>query len=156
MGLSRTSEYETIELTGRDSGRLMKTLWLRADDIPVQQPIYRVIFHALFLLFAHGGFRQGMGIGKVKFRDIQMAIIRDPVDATRRRLVTTIEIYRHKLKQDALEYKKGERLITPLPLFHLGRQTDIVNRYSFSTTLLPYLLLCLTAHRCAWDPLQSL
>ncbi|KAF3768283.1 hypothetical protein M406DRAFT_320839 [Cryphonectria parasitica EP155] len=57
MGLSRTSEYETIELTARDSGRLVKTLWLRADDIPVQQPIHRVIFHALFLFFAYGGFR---------------------------------------------------------------------------------------------------
>jgi hypothetical protein len=123
----------------------VKTLWLRADDIPVQQPIHHVIFHALFLLFAYGGFRQGMVIGKVKFRDIQMAIIRDPVDATRRQLVTTIEINRNKLKQDALEHKKGEKLVPPsFPLFHLGRQTNIINRYSFSTTLLHYPLLCLT------------
>ena len=107
MGLSRFSEYETIEMTARDVGRVLMTL-LRADDIPVQKPIHRVIFHALLLLFAYDGFRQGMVIHKIKFRDIKLAIFRDPVDRDRRQLVATTEIRRNKLKEDALEHKKGE------------------------------------------------
>jgi hypothetical protein len=60
------------------------------------------------ILFAYGGFRQGMVINKIKFGDVKMAIIRHPVDRNRRRLVATTEIRREKLKEDALEHKKGE------------------------------------------------
>ncbi|MCJ1424610.1 hypothetical protein MMC29_002498 [Sticta canariensis] len=111
MGLLRNSEYETIEMTAREVGRLLKTLRLRADNIPVQKPIRRAIFHAIVLLCAYGGFRKGMVIGKFKFRDIKMAIIRDPVDRDRRHLVAITEITRNKLKEDAMEHKKGEKCV---------------------------------------------
>lgn len=68
-------------------------------------PFQRVIFHALVIRFSLG-FRQGMMIG-VKFQDmVAVAMVRDPVDLTRRRLVTTFTIRRNKLKRDALEDKK--------------------------------------------------
>lgn len=37
-------------MTSRDTGRLFRTLYERADDIPVQHLAYRVIFYAFVLL----------------------------------------------------------------------------------------------------------
>ncbi|KAI0402513.1 hypothetical protein F4802DRAFT_599947 [Xylaria palmicola] len=107
--LSDEPEHETVELTARDIAKLPKTLWVCADDIPVQNPAQRVIFHALVLFFSYGGFRQGMimGEGSLRYRDISMAIVRDPEDGKTRRLVATPIIRRNKLKRNALEHKKG-------------------------------------------------
>lgn len=65
------------------------------------------VFHALVLLFSLG-FRQGMIMG-MKFQDVAVAMVGDPLDPTRRRLVTTLTIRRNKLRRDALEHKKGEK-----------------------------------------------
>ncbi len=109
MGLSKESSYDKVEMTGRDTGRLLKTLYECADDIPVQHPIHRVIFHALVLLFPYGGFRRGMvmGPGSLRFRDVSMGLMRDPENPNRRRLVAEPAIKRNKLRRNALEHKKG-------------------------------------------------
>ncbi len=107
MGLSTKPDYEKVEMTARDVNRLLKTLWRRADDIPVPKPIDRIIFHALFLTLNYGGFRQGMVLGRLKFRDIVMAVMRDTDVPEKRRLVVTPTIPRNKLREDALEHKKG-------------------------------------------------
>jgi len=67
----------------------------------------RVIFHALVILVSVG-FRQDMIIG-MKFQDMAITMVRDSVNPTRRRLITMFTIWRNKLKQGALEYKKGEK-----------------------------------------------
>ena len=107
MGLSTVPDYTTVELTAQDIGLILKTLWSRADDIPVQDPFQRVVFHALVILFSFG-FRQGMIIG-MKYRDVISAIIRDPVDRKTKRPVTTFTIWRNKLRRNALEHKKGDK-----------------------------------------------
>ncbi|KAI0130782.1 hypothetical protein F4814DRAFT_444923 [Daldinia grandis] len=106
MGLSKMSDYQTVELTVTDIGLILKTLWSRADDIPSLEPVQRVIFHGLVLLFAFG-FRQGMIFGML-FRDITLVVVRDPVERHKRRLVATYTIKRNKLKRNALNNKKGE------------------------------------------------
>lgn len=109
MGLSEDSSYDKVEMTGRDTGHLLKTLYECADDIPVQYPVHRVIFHALVLLFTYGGFCRGMvmGPGSMRFRDVSMGLVRDPENPNRRRLVAEPTIKRNKLRRNALEHKKG-------------------------------------------------
>lgn len=125
MGLSTASDYKKVEFTVTDIGLILKTLWLCANLIPFTSPINRVIFHALVLLFSFG-YRQGMIIG-MKYEEVIVALIRD-ADG-RRRLATTFTINRNKLRANALEHAKGEK-------------------FQFTTTLLPYPLLCLTHLVC--------
>lgn len=109
MGLSTTPEYTIIELTARDIGTILKSVWLRADDNPIRMPVQRVIFHTLVLLFSFG-FRKGMIMG-LWFRDISMAIVRDPEDRTKKRLVSITTIHWNKLRRNALEHKKGKKYV---------------------------------------------
>jgi hypothetical protein len=93
-----------------------------ATSLP-RDPFQRVIFHRLILLFGFS-LRQGMIIG-IKYQDIQMAVIRDPEDGNKRRLVANFTILRNELRVNTLEHKKGEKS-------------------QFSPTLLPSPLFCLT------------
>ena len=108
MGLATVPEYTTVEMTARDIGVILRTLWLFADWIPMT-PFQCVIFHALIILFSLG-FRQGMITG-MKFQDVAVAMVRDLVDPTRRRLATMYTIWRNKLRRDALEHKKGKKYV---------------------------------------------
>jgi hypothetical protein len=125
MGLSTASDYKKVEFTVTDIGLILKTLWLCADHIAFGSPIQRLTFHALVLLFSFG-YRQGMIIG-MKYKEVVVALIRD--EQGRKRLVTTYTINRNKLRANALEHTKGEK-------------------FQFTTTLLPYPLLCLTHLVC--------
>ncbi|MCJ1427075.1 hypothetical protein MMC29_004978 [Sticta canariensis] len=125
MGLSTKPKYKKVEFTVADIGLNLKTLWLRADLVHFVQPIQRVFFHALVLLFSLG-FHQGMIIG-MKYQDVTVAVLRD--EDNRRRLVTTFNINRNKLRANAHEHTKGES-------------------FEFTTTLLPYALFCLTHLVC--------
>ena len=106
MSLSTELDYDKVESTVTDIGRILKTLWLRADDIPFSEPIQRVTFHGLVLLFAFG-FRQGMIFGML-FRDVTLAVVRDPVERHKRRLVATYTIKRNKLRRNVLHHKMGK------------------------------------------------
>ncbi|KAF2254145.1 hypothetical protein BU26DRAFT_134336 [Trematosphaeria pertusa] len=64
----------------------------------------------------------------MKYEDVTVAVIRD--EDNRRRLVTTFNINRNKLRANALEHTKGDS-------------------FEFTTTLLPYALFCLTHLVCA-------
>ena len=63
----------------------------------------------------------------MKYREVVVALIRD--DKRRPRLATTFTINRNELRANALEHAKGEK-------------------FQFTTTLLPYPLLCLTHLVC--------
>ena len=121
MRLSTKSDYEKVKFTVTDIGLILKTVWLCADLVSFTSPIQRIIFHALVLLFSFG-YRQGMII-RMKYEEVVVAFIRD-ADG-RRRLATTFTINRNKLRANALEHTKGKK-------------------FQFTTTLLPYLLFCLT------------
>jgi len=88
-----------VEMTPADIKVFLETLWLRADDIPCTPPV-RVSFHSVVLLLGIGGFRRGMVLG-LKFRQVQLAIVRDPDHRKKIRLVATITIARNKLKRAA-------------------------------------------------------
>lgn len=42
-----------------------------------------------------------------KYRDFELAIVRDPENRTRKRLVLTPTIHRNKLKRSALKHDQG-------------------------------------------------
>ncbi|KAH0561978.1 hypothetical protein GP486_003316 [Trichoglossum hirsutum] len=88
--LSTTPEYETVEFATTDIGLILNTLGLFADLITFVFPLQRLIIHGLILLFAYG-FRPGMILG-MRYRDVVMAVVRDPEDRNRRRLVATFTI----------------------------------------------------------------
>lgn len=92
MGLATVPEYTTVEMTARDPGVILRTLWLFADWVPMT-PFQRLIFHALVILFSLG-LRQDMIMG-MKFQDVAVAMVRDPVVPAKRPLVTTFTIWRY-------------------------------------------------------------
>lgn len=57
----------------------------------------RIAFHANVLLSAMGGFRPGT-LGKVRYRDVLLSVMRDPADTKRLKHASTITIPRNKLK----------------------------------------------------------
>ncbi|KAM3078838.1 hypothetical protein ACMFMF_003769 [Clarireedia jacksonii] len=106
MNLSTQPKYKKVSLTVEDISLLLETLWLRADDIPMPSFLHRIIFHIIVLLLAFG-FRSGM-VMNAKYRDFELAIVRDPANRTRRkRHVLTPTIYRNKLKRSALKHDHG-------------------------------------------------
>ena len=102
MNLSTQLKYKKVSLTVRDISLLLETLWLRADDIPIPSFLHQIILHIIVLLLAFG-FRQSMVID-AKYRDFELAIVRDPVSRTRKRLIFTPTIYRNKLKRSVLKH----------------------------------------------------
>lgn len=96
----------------------------KPDTRPVQNPAQRVIFHALVLFFGYGGFHQGMIMdkGSLRYRDIDVAVVRDPEDGKTKRLVATSTIGRNKLERNALEQstRKEQRVLNPSPSSSVG------------------------------------
>lgn len=84
MELLTHPEYKKVDLNAADVGLMHETLWLRADDIPMPTPVHRIVFHTVLLLLANG-FRSGM-VMDAKYRDFELAIVRDPETAQGRGL----------------------------------------------------------------------
>ena len=81
---------------------LLETLWLRADAIPMPSFLHRIIFHIIVLLLAFD-FRPGM-VMDAKYPDFELAIVRDPANRTKKRLVLTPTVHRNKFKRSALKH----------------------------------------------------
>jgi hypothetical protein len=58
----------------------------------------------------------------MKFQDVAVSMVRDPVDPTRRRLIATFTIWRNKLRRDALEHKKGKKCVVLVLLLAFSRR----------------------------------
>lgn len=57
----------------------------------------RIAFHANVLFLAMGGFRPGT-LGKVRYRDVLLSVMRDPENTKSMKHASTIIIPRNKLK----------------------------------------------------------
>ena len=67
----------------------------------------RVSFHTNLLLSAMGGFRPGC-LGKVRYRDLMLSIMRDPRDGAKMKHATTLTIRRNKMK-DSLNHHRDDK-----------------------------------------------
>ncbi|KAI3552370.1 hypothetical protein CSPX01_00119 [Colletotrichum filicis] len=70
------------------------TLWTRASDIPCSAAT-RLAVHTTVLLDSLGGWRLGT-LMNFKYRDIEMAVVRDPEDHERTALTATINVEQNK------------------------------------------------------------
>lgn len=82
----------------------LSTLWGSAHLIPCE-PDARLSMHGAVLLEAVAGFRPQEILG-MSFRDVELAVVRDPVNRDRTRLVATITVKR--IKRRAKIVKKGQ------------------------------------------------
>jgi hypothetical protein len=98
--------FEKVEATSEDTIVVLRTLWERASDLAIDAET-RIAFHANVLLSAMGGFRPGC-LGKIRYRDILLSILRDPRDRSKMKHVSTISIKRNKMK-DSLTISKSDK-----------------------------------------------
>ena len=95
-GLAKEITFDKFEATAEDIIIVLCILWECAAELGIDMQIY-IAFHANILLLAIGGFRPGT-LGKIRYRDIFISILRDPMDHTKLKYVSTITIARSKLK----------------------------------------------------------
>ncbi|MCJ1426159.1 hypothetical protein MMC29_004061 [Sticta canariensis] len=123
LSLSTTLTFDKIQVTAEDIYVLLNTLYERADDIPCQ-PRTRLGYHGIVTLAGIGGFRIST-ILTLKYRDVSLALVRDPDDRSRAKLVLTLTIAKNKLRRAT----------------RVTRAKDI----SFSITFVEFNLICLAS-----------
>ncbi|KAF2277290.1 uncharacterized protein EI97DRAFT_441364 [Westerdykella ornata] len=107
-GLSKEITFEKLEATAEDAIIILRTLWERAAELEIDMKM-RIAFHANVLLSAMGGF-QPSTLGKVRYRDILLSVMRNPADTKMLKHASTITILRNKLK-NSLHIKSKCHLI---------------------------------------------
>jgi hypothetical protein len=95
-GLAKEITFEKLEATAEDVIIILRTLWERAAELRIDVQT-RIAFHANVLLSAMGGLRPGT-LGKVRYRDVLVSVLRDPMDNTKLKHTATVTIPRNKLK----------------------------------------------------------
>ncbi|KAK7425950.1 hypothetical protein QQZ08_007532 [Neonectria magnoliae] len=85
-GLSLVPLYEKREMTDHDVISILHTIWWRASDIPCS-PLQRICYSAKVTLQGIGGWRYASL--NIKYKDIEMAWLRDPRDPTKHGLLRT-------------------------------------------------------------------
>lgn len=99
LKLDTDPSYVKVAMTSTDVNVFLKTLWTRADIIRYK-PDTRVSFHSMILLAAIGGFRPGTLL-RLTFSQFKVAVVRDPHNHARTKIVMTVFIERNKIKQTA-------------------------------------------------------
>lgn len=123
---------------------VLNTTWTRAADIPCS-PSDRHSFHSTVLL-AGFGFRPG-SIVNFPYKHVQLAVVRDPKDRTRRTLAALITIAHNKQKTGKVYHSQDEmygcppespfsglrtltcRAVKHLLLHYLGAVSDYMSSY---------------------------
>ncbi|KAH8743631.1 hypothetical protein F5883DRAFT_40375 [Diaporthe sp. PMI_573] len=123
FGLTPDSEYEKVGARCEDIERLLRTLWERADDIPMS-PRNRVAVHIYIIILYVSGCRPGM-LETIRWRHFKLFLTMDKSEADIRRLHADLTLYFNKLRR---------RVVV--------RSDD--DHFSFPVTLMPTLLLDLT------------
>jgi hypothetical protein len=98
--------FEKVEATADDVIVVLRTLWERAADLAIDTET-RIFFHANVLLSAMGGFGPGC-LGKTRYKDFVLSVLRDPRDRSKMKHVATITIKRNKMK-DSLTVSKADK-----------------------------------------------
>ncbi|KAF4468252.1 domain-containing [Fusarium albosuccineum] len=125
LGLTRQQQFEKKETTVTDLLLILRTTWERASDIPCK-PFQRVSFSANIILGGIGGWRY-QSLMNVKYKDVEVAWLRDPADPKTLLPVANIRI-RH--------VKKSKNEIA----------RDQAGRLSFGITQVPVKSICLLSH----------
>lgn len=92
LGLQRDQLFTKKEATPEDIAVILRTLWLRADDIPCS-PIVRLAFRGVVLLSGLDGFRPGV-LMDLKYSQVAIDLVR--IQENQVRLVITFTLYQNK------------------------------------------------------------
>ncbi|KAL6794822.1 hypothetical protein GGI42DRAFT_128351 [Trichoderma sp. SZMC 28013] len=122
LGLSLEQGFEKSEMTAEDVIFCLDTVWTRAKDISCR-PSIRLAFHCATLLGGIGGWRPG-SLVNIRYKDIELAWVRDPNDLSKTWPVVFITI--HHVKQKKHHIQRDQR-----------------SRLKFGMIVVPYKLLCL-------------
>ncbi|KAH8909470.1 hypothetical protein BR93DRAFT_392943 [Coniochaeta sp. PMI_546] len=122
-GLTREQTFEKVEATPEDVRILLNTLWTRPADINCA-PNDRLSFHAIVIL-AGIGFRPGVVV-KIPYKQVKLAIVRDPQHLDRRTLAASITLRQNKQRTGKV-YQRQDHIL------------------SFNVALLPCQTLCLVS-----------
>ncbi|KAB5513527.1 hypothetical protein GE09DRAFT_1013927 [Coniochaeta sp. 2T2.1] len=120
-GLTREQTFEKVEATPEDIRILLTTLWNRPADI-VCAPRDRFSFHGILIL-AGLGFRPGVVV-KIPYKQVKLAIVRDPKQPNRRTLAASVTLRQNK-QMTGKVYQRQDHIL------------------SFYVTLIPCQTFCL-------------
>lgn len=110
LGLRREQSFVKKEATPEDIAVVLKTLWLRAEDIPCS-PVVRLAFHGVVLLSGLGGFRPGV-LMSLKYSQVALDLVVDPKDG-QTRLVITFTLYQNKQRVDVIRQDQSNVYVPP-------------------------------------------
>lgn len=106
MHLKREQTFEKVPATAEDITLYLDVLWRRAMDVRCS-PKTRIAFHAVLLLSSIGGFRPGT-LMQMPFSQVQLAVVRDPLDKSKTQLVATFTIYQNKQASKKIGRKQDD------------------------------------------------
>ncbi|KAK1983860.1 hypothetical protein LZ30DRAFT_687313 [Colletotrichum cereale] len=115
-GLSREQSFIKREATTDDILKMLDAIWANARDIPCS-PKTRVSFAWVVILGGLCGFRPEV-LMNMTYRQIQMAMVRDPSNTETAIPVATINVEHNKQKTNAIRRSQNEKFsfsITPVP-----------------------------------------
>lgn len=108
--LTVDSGYDKVAATCKDIERLVKTLWERADDVPMT-PYNRLTVHIYLLVLFFSGCRSGM-LAKIMWDDVKLCLVPEPSVPSGRRLLVRLTLTFNK--QDRVQVKQTERVTIDL------------------------------------------
>ncbi|KAH8655592.1 hypothetical protein BX600DRAFT_515367 [Xylariales sp. PMI_506] len=117
--LTRDQTFEKREMTSEDVLVLLRTVWTRGPDISCNAPD-RLAFHTILVIEAIGGFRPGTVLG-LRYDQVELGLVRDPIQSDKKRLVVTTTIHHNKqktktVKKDQSDTFKFSATLIPCPL----------------------------------------
>ena len=104
--LTKENTFNKVEATTEDAVVVLRTLWERAAELGID-PESRLAFHANVLMSAMGGFRPGC-LAKLRYKDVTITILRDPLNHSRVKYAATISIYWNRL-EDSLSVRVSNK-----------------------------------------------
>ena len=105
-GLEREQQFKKVEFTDQDIVRFLKTLWIRAKDIPCE-PRVRIAFHNIILIQGIGGFRP-YSVIYLTYGQFKLGTIRDPTNPGRTRFVVEPTVRHDKVKRKKIRKTQDE------------------------------------------------
>ena len=92
--LSREQLFVKQEAIAKNIALFFDLLWIKVNAI-VCSPTARVTFHTIILILGIGGWRPLVVIN-LKYKQVELGIMRDLTNKSRKKLVTNITLYQNK------------------------------------------------------------
>ncbi|KAJ0123520.1 Mitosis inhibitor protein kinase mik1 [Diaporthe amygdali] len=113
LNLTREQTFVKKEATAEDIVVVIKTVWLRAADIPCN-PVTRVAFHSMVLAGGIVGSRPGMLVN-LKYKRVALHLVLDPCTGERRPVVT-FTLKQNKQQKNVVRRDQADVMDIPITM----------------------------------------